>query len=111
MNKLQKLERKLYRCLSSGKKRIRDIYIFKTDNNMYKIGVASNPHNRLKGVQTGCPTKVEFVFSTYTYRALNVEAIIHEVFKENRIIGEWFNFSDDKLEFVILEIKKRVVQR
>jgi hypothetical protein len=111
MNKLEKLERKLERCLSSGVGRIRHIYLFKTDNNMYKIGVAQNPNKRLKGVQTGCPTKVEFVFSTHTYRALNVEALLHEIFRENRVIGEWFNFNDDKLKFVISEIKKRVVQR
>jgi len=110
MTKLIKLEKKLEKCLSSGKKRIRDIYLFKTDNNMYKIGVADNPRNRLKGVQVGCPSKVEFVFSTYTYRALNVEAILHEVFSENRVIGEWFSFSDVEIRLVIEEIKRRAVQ-
>lgn len=111
MTKLEKLERKLERCLNSGAKRIRDIYIFKTDNNMYKIGVAENPKKRIKGVQVGCPTRVEFIFSTHSYRALNVEAIIHEVFTRHRIRGEWFEFSDSEIFLVIKEIKKRVVQK
>ncbi len=65
---------------------------------------------RLKGVQTGCPFKVEFVYKAFTYRALNVEAIIHEVFKDNRVQGEWFKFTDNEELDVIDEIRKRVVQ-
>ena len=109
MNKLHKLEKKLERCLNSGAKRIRFIYLFKTENNMYKIGVAANPHKRLKGVQTGCPTLVEHVYSLKTFRALNVEAIIHEVFNKNRVMGEWFKFSSSEVQNVIGEIQRRVV--
>jgi len=90
--------------------RIRHIYLFKTDNNMYKIGVADSPKKRLKGVQTGCPTKVEIVFIKQTYKALKVEALLHKMFDKNRVMGEWFKFTDDEVEDVILEIRKNTIK-
>ncbi len=106
---IKKLETKLLNCVKSGVSRIRDIYIFKTNKDFYKIGVAENPSKRLKGVQTGSHTSVELIFNVPTYRALNVEALIHAIFSDNRVNGEWFKFNSIELIMVKEEIKKRVI--
>ena len=106
---IKKLETKLLNCVKSGVSRVRDIYIFKTSKDFYKIGVAEHPHKRLKGVQTGSHTEVELIFSMPTHRALNVEALIHAIFSDNRVNGEWFKFNSIELIMVKEEIKKRVV--
>ncbi len=106
---INSIELKLNRCVSSGVRKIRNIYLFKTGENYYKIGVAEVVKNRLKAIQCGCPTEVEYIFSHPTYRALNVEQLLHAVFQHKQVTGEWFNFDKDEVVSVIQEIKKRCV--
>lgn len=69
-----------------------------------KIGVASNPRARLKGLQTGCPDKLTF-YAIWRFQnpreAAEMERACHRNFLRFRRLGEWFNTScDDVRDFV-----------
>lgn len=58
-----------------------------------KIGFTrKSPLARLAGLQTGCPFKMTllgFIFGTEAY-----ERELHDVLRDERLEGEWFEFSD-----------------
>lgn len=69
-----------------------------------KFGVASNLRDRADAIQTGCPIPYQvlgFVEVWTRERALDIEAALHDEFKDKRVSGEWFRFnlSKDKAAF------------
>jgi len=57
-----------------------------------KFGVAKNPAQRLKELQTGCPHKLELV-AVMDLPHEN-ERLMHEYLSEHRLVGEWFAPGD-----------------
>lgn len=58
-----------------------------------KIGVASRPLARLKGLQVGNPRKLEMVSTTKIPTrdgAFAMERILHGILSEDGVSGEWF---------------------
>lgn len=69
------------------------LYIMQTDF-YFKVGITSTSlNNRLKQVQTGCPTPIRNIHY-YSYdtrsKAMNAEKILHNSFKRHNTYGEWF---------------------
>lgn len=65
-----------------------------------KIGLAADPHKRLDALQIGNPVGLELLARFhYTTRseAMRDEAVIHGLFKNYRIRGEWFLTRRDLL--------------
>ena len=61
-----------------------------------KIGISSNPEERLKGLQTGTPrilTLIAMMEFASREIALGVESLLHMFFDENRLNGEWFEVN------------------
>lgn len=57
-----------------------------------KIGfTAGDPRQRLKSLQTGCPLKLELIGAVPA--TVKAEAEIHDVLKEERGLGEWFQLT------------------
>lgn len=79
------------------------VYVMKSGKDTYKIGVSSNPHERLRSVQTGCTDKVELVFTYFTDNPFYYEKLVHGLFKDNRVIGEWFKFKSKAFIGIIVE--------
>ena len=73
-----------------------------------KIGIAIDPHQRLKRLSRhtdptfGYHTELEIVTAIKTpMRASYVEKVLHSLLLGYRVTGEWFNLSDDVLQSAI----------
>ncbi len=72
------------------------IYAIGRPQGPVKIGVSSNPQARVGQIQTGCPFKVTLLHSAALPNRGEAEAqesIIHGVYEDRRIIGEWFKMD------------------
>lgn len=72
---------------------------------LYKIGATNSLKNRLKTNQTGCPYKLEIVYSFESEFAYKVEKLLHKDFvqykkdeNDNDIKGEWFALQQEQLD-------------
>ncbi len=69
-----------------------------------KIGVASDPAERLKALQTGNPHPLN-LYSSYAVPdqsiALEIEKAFHAVNDDLRLMGEWFNIEPMQAEFLM----------
>lgn len=81
---------------ASGRK---SVYVLRAYD-CYKIGIANSVEDRINTLQTGCPEKIEHVFSKEVNNAKLLEKTIHADFKNFRKNGEWFNLSPDQLQTI-----------
>ena len=70
----------------------------------FKIGYAENVSDRLVSLQSGNPMKLElyasYDFDTARFHARYYESKLHEIFKRQRGISEWFLLSSDDLDTI-----------
>jgi hypothetical protein len=80
------------------------VYLVQVENTQhFKIGKTSDINGRLKGLQTSNAGKV-FLIKLFECRDCSVlEKRLHNIFKKNKMEGEWFNFTDDDLNNCITE--------
>lgn len=69
------------------------VYLIGTDDGPVKIGLTTNPGQRLESLQTGYPAKLKLLAIVPGGRSL--ERAYHRYFDEQRIHGEWFEPTDD----------------
>lgn len=80
---------------------INNNYVYFIGNIEYKIvkiGFSSNPQNRLKSLQTGCPYKLKILKKIEGNSHL--EKDYHKIFKDFNMEGEWFELRGELLDFV-----------
>lgn len=70
-----------------------------------KIGTTSNLRARLRAIQTGCPVRLEVLWTCPGGRVL--ESWLHRAFGERRLEGEWFDFGEYD---PVLSVQKTVEQ-
>lgn len=77
------------------------VYLFTNSQSLTKIGVSKTPELRQRSVANTIKDYVT-IHSTYNCKALafKVETHLHNVFKEKRVVGEWFNMSEEDRESV-----------
>ena len=73
-------------------------FITSSQEGFLKIGWASNPDRRLETLQTGNHNRLSFLF--YVRAPAYLERIAQKIFKSERIINEWFNYTDELDHFV-----------
>lgn len=67
------------------------IYIIGTSRDgPLKIGIAANPWNRLRELQTGSAVPLRLFWSYACWRPADREALIHRILGRYRLTGEWF---------------------
>jgi len=71
---------------------------FIASTNYVKVGVASNPQNRLRDIQTACPLELELL-ATFPGGYV-LEAILHKVIDRHRVRGEWFKRTEKVVEII-----------
>jgi len=77
------------------------VYIIKIqDTNKYKIGRTINIKKRIKQFNTGNPENIKLEYFIETEHYLSLEKLLHEIFKNDKIGGEWYNFDDEKFKIV-----------
>lgn len=84
------------------------VYLMRTGDDHYKIGVATNIFNRLKALQTSSSTPIELVTAKRMENAFEVERAIHHKFSHVKVGGgkEWFRLTDKEAIDIAVEINK-----
>lgn len=78
-------------------------FIYNPDSNAVKIGKAKDVYKRMRSLQTSTPAYLKLlkVIDTKAGKeARETELLLHERFKYLRLLGEWFKFDNELLEFV-----------
>jgi len=71
-----------------------------TDSNLFKIGITNNLNNRLSGLQTANPMKLN-VYKHYECGVANYhESVLHKKYEKNNVQGEWFNLHPYDLKYI-----------
>jgi DNA-binding XRE family transcriptional regulator len=89
--------------IKTNSKKIMCVYVIKSDAGPIKIGISSNPENRLKSLQGSSP----YTLTIYFVKAVNggvaesIERQAHDSLAKNRLRGEWFNVAADDAVYVV----------
>lgn len=80
------------------------VYIITSDK-YCKVGITNDPYRRLKDISTGCPIKPSLYFFKRVENAKLIESRTHNVLKQYKTNGEWFEISPEEcketLEYII----------
>lgn len=68
-------------------------FIRKGSEDIFKIGIAVDPHSRLIGMMTGNDAKLYLCATIETDNARDLETHLHRLFKPRRINLEWFRLQ------------------
>lgn len=82
------------------------VYIIRCENH-YKIGVSKNPHTRIRKMKTGSPLQFNIEHFSMNENAFLIEKELHNIYKEKRVTGEWFDLSDKDVKQAIDYIEKK----
>jgi len=70
------------------------LYLLKNENK-YKIGLSKHPHKRIKQLQTGNSKTIKLVEMFESKYPTTLEKSFHNIYKMNRLIGEWFELPKE----------------
>ena len=89
--------------IKTNSKKIMYVYVIKSDAGPIKIGISSNPDNRLKSLQGSCPHALALVFTKVVHRSIaeSIEKQAHDSLAGNRMRGEWFNVTAEDAIYVV----------
>ena len=85
------------------------IYLIKSTSGHYKIGQSKNPKRRLKELQKGAtigPFELDLVCYFKVKDMDDIEDHLHGYFYAERVIGEWFNLSNDQVKEFEKEVRE-----
>ncbi|MCF8070473.1 MAG: tyrosine-type recombinase/integrase [Desulfobacterales bacterium] len=89
-----------------------NIYIFKTGDNYYKVGVSNHVEGRLATLQTGCPTEISIIKKYPADFPFEAELTIQKSLKDIPQRGEWYLIEDNESDFIkIVEKSIHAVER
>jgi hypothetical protein len=76
------------------------VYLLQYPTGECKIGLTSSPNSRLSNFQTSCPYHLEFIALIKTHGASSLEHSLHIKFAAKRLRGEWFNLSEEDIDYI-----------
>jgi hypothetical protein len=80
------------------------LYLIRDGNsNHYKIGISEYPKDRLKCLQIGNKTELKLIACCVHDNARKTEESIHNMLKEFKINGEWFELNEDMIVYILRE--------
>lgn len=81
-----------------------NVYLIRQGNtNKYKIGHSIHPYKRISPLQTGNSEKLEIV--ACCAGGVIREGYLHDKYKKNKRINEWFEFNDEEANLIIKEFR------
>lgn len=95
---------------AAGGKSVAFVYAFCDGVAHHKIGIAQDVSVRLRGVQTGCPTKItvaSFVQCDSRSLAQYIESESHRSLESHRTHGEWFRCSSAMARSALVAAMKK----
>ncbi len=73
--------------------KVKRIYVAEYNGN-FKIGVSNNVETRIRQLICGCPT-IKLVYkSDFISNAFELEVVLHNIYKDKNVGGEWFSKVD-----------------
>ena len=83
-------------------KNTKSVYLVRSsENSYYKIGVAKNPTNRLKQLQTANGEKLTLIKTFETPYYMQIEISLHNLHGANKKEGEWFDLGvEEEVNFI-----------
>lgn len=75
----------------------RYVYLLKTPENIYKIGVAKDVDKRIKSLQTGCSDKIELVDKFLSNYPFKIESTLHRKYYDLKVNGEWYYLTNENV--------------
>lgn len=80
---------------------MRSVYLIRGNDGKYKIGIAKNPSQRIKQLQTGNSDKLQIIETYQSENASKIESALHHRYAHVRNEGEWFDMSiTEEVSFV-----------
>lgn len=79
------------------------VYIIKSDNDLFKVGVAFDVYSRLQTLDTASPVGLILWAVLESTDAARIEKTIHAQLNEFRVKGEWFRLSPEQLEALVVD--------
>lgn len=77
------------------------VYLFGAANGLIKIGKTVDVRARFKILYTMCPIELELLAVVKTELADELETRLHAEFATVRVKGEWFNLTEDDIDYII----------
>ncbi len=76
------------------------VYLIKSTEGIYKIGLATIPDRRMYQLQRKSPYQLEFDYLIKTTNCRALEAELHAHFFDKRVRNEWFDLDEKDVEYV-----------
>lgn len=76
------------------------VYLIQAANGLVKIGIAGDVHKRLNSLNTASPVELSIIFYFKPKDAAITENYLHGVFMDRRVKGEWFNLSNEDIDWI-----------
>lgn len=86
--------------VSGGSPDEQKVYLIKSQIGLYKIGISKNPEQRKNNLSTAAGVRMAVLacWKVGQHRVTDGEASLHQYFKSNRRVGEWFYFEESPHE-------------
>jgi len=72
---------------------MRYVYLIRGNDDDYKIGIAKNPNQRIKQLQTGNSDELKLIETYQSENAFKIETALHNRYAHLHSHGEWFKLS------------------
>ncbi len=82
------------------KQKVGYVYLVAADNGLHKIGRSINVDKRVTEFGIKLPMKTWLVHSFKSNKYDHAEAYLHQVFAEKRSHGEWFNLTQEDVDYI-----------
>jgi hypothetical protein len=80
---------------------MRSVYLIRGNDGRYKIGIAKDPKQRIRQLQTGNPDSMKLIEIYQSENAFKIETALHNRFSHVRQSGEWFDLSvTEEVKFI-----------
>lgn len=76
------------------------VYLMRSGNGYYKIGISKNAKSRLYGLQRQFPIAIEIVHKIASNNYRNVEKYLHRKFSHKRAEYEWFKLEAEDIQWI-----------
>ena len=77
-----------------------------SDGDYIKIGVTNDIDQRVQSLQTGNPNQLTILTCIPCENARYIEGMLHGVFDDFKMQGEWFNLSESQIKIAVEKINK-----
>lgn len=80
---------------------MKSVYLIRTNDGRYKVGIAKDPQKRIRQLQTGNSDQLELIETYQSENASKIEGSLHRHYSYGKMIGEWFELSiKEESEFI-----------